>query len=196
MEEDPPTIEQNDGAARLAAMKVFVPGKSKSTMSGFDSAEKHLEDFLNTYDLKGCMSSALVTEKLFDQFSKYMSEAKRVFRGVLGNYAVGSIMMYLSGVYNILKKRYPNNPIFHKVLVYNERLRTSIPQWYTELRGNLESQLTKVVQLQGKKLQENKSESIGPIMGKRIGEELLKENTKESIAYSTVNTNGLLNGGR
>jgi hypothetical protein len=104
-------------------------------------------------------------------------------------------MQYVSGIYNILSRKYPHLPLFREDKEWNTRLNASIPKWYSDMRSYLEKRLIRDVQEKGEKLQD-KSLPIGPEMTTKIGRILLKKNTKDAIVMTNVNTNCYMNGGR
>ena len=170
---------------------------SKSTQAGYESAEAKIVLIQEYLGLRGQFVEACVTRNFFDNVAKFFIEYYTIPTGKNKNQrlSVASIMQYVSGIYNILSKRYPTLSLFTDDREWNLRLHTSTPKWYSEFRAKLENRLIRDIQEKGEKLQD-KSLAIGPKMATDIGKNLLRNNGKEDILMSNVNTNCHMNGGR
>ena len=165
--------------------------RSPSTQGGYDSAEGKLVEVIEHVNLTERFNHRHVTKDFFDTVGKFLMDAKTS----AGNtYAPGTILKYLSGIFLILKKRYPNLPLWKEDLVITRSL-DSVPLWYRTLRLGVEASLITDLMKDGKKLTV-KALPIGEKVATTLGVALLQRNTAESVCLASVNTSCHMNGGR
>ena len=151
--------------------------RSNSTVDGLNHAANKLELILDYYDIPSPLKRNSVNEKLFHKAAHFLAN---VYTGTSKKkkLSCGSILQYLSGVYNVVKSRFPSHPIFKEKLALNRRLGEFIPEWYSDLREDVYRDVIHQIQQEGGKLQ-NKSLPIGRKVATTIGKSLLRFRTSE-----------------
>ncbi len=157
------------------AVENYDPERSKK--QGYKAATKHLVSFLKQR-LDNLQQNSIIPE-LFENFSNHLLNLK--YKDDF--YCFGTVLQYVSGVYNVLKQRHPRLALWQENLVVTDN--SSVPQWYNTLRGNISRIVTNRVIQSGEKLQ-NKSEPIGRNLLIQMTHALLSRNDIDAVEMATT----------
>lgn len=134
----------------------------QSTRNGLNAAMRCFATFL----IEKQLSEEICNCDLFENFADYLLKT---------NYSLGTMVQYLSGVFNSLKKKYPKLDIWMW-----DTNRDNVPKWYIKLRNKIRRTVSSKVMEAGEKLQK-KSEPIGRNMLSLIAQALLLRNDVDCV---------------
>ena len=97
---------------------------------------------------------------------------------------MGTILQYVSGVFNVLKKDFPHLPLWKEDLVSTGNSRELVPRWYRTIRDNSNRIVCHRLIENGEKIQ-SKSEPIGRNLLKQLSLALLIRGDTDSVAMAT-----------
>lgn len=125
-------------------MEVYNSEKAK--LAGIHAAMAHFKKF-NGSDVS---SAGDLSKELFEMYGNHFL--------LQSDFACGTMVQYLSGVFNYYKNKFPNLSLWTEDVVMNTN--GSAPKWYLNIRNNIVRTMTDRVIQEGKKLQENQSQLV------------------------------------
>jgi len=174
-------------------MATSAIGPARKTVEGYETAAAMWFKYSSSIPALNCTLYALkvedCTKDMFDSFAVYCYDAKYMKNGVLVHYATGTIMDYVSGVFNICESQFPGCAIFQ------ENLKDGIPKWYSKFRKHLGTKLSLRVFENGEHLCK-KAREMGRPLTEQLAMAMLKQDTKEGVENSSSVVANSKSGGR
>lgn len=129
----------------------YLPRKSQATEDGYKKASKQWEIFLTTKRLPEKWQPQMSeVESTLNEFATYLVTTAKKMDG--DYFSLGSVLQYLSGAKEIIKK---NNPTWSVWITHTGRNATGSFGWYDEIRYAVNKAIVKRVFESGEMLMES-----------------------------------------
>jgi len=159
----------------------YLPRKSQATEDGYKKASKQWDIFLTTKDLPEKWQPQMSeVESTLNEFATYLVTTAKKMDG--DYFSLGSVLQYLSGAKEIIKK---NNPTWSVWITHTGRNATGSFGWYDEIRYAVNKAIVKRVFESGEMLMES-SLPIGRKLLQKIIHALWKCHDIDSLEAAPI----------
>jgi hypothetical protein len=192
-------VQRPEPAKEIQEMQQYEPGKkgydpAKKKNEGYESAMKSFREWRQCCQPGQEIAAIEVDEinlKMFSDFSNFLCDLKKnSIEGKISSdkqsskYSHGTILQYISGVYNVLKQNFPDLERWNQDLVASGTRGDTVPRWYRTIRDNVSRKVCNRIIEEGGKIQ-NKSEPIGRDLLRQMTVALLRKGDIDSVEMAT-----------